>query len=73
MTGRLVIANALALQQCAIAGLGLALLPNWLIDAELKSGALIDVFPEYQVTATEFNTAAWLVFPSRTYSGVHFG
>lgn len=37
------------------------------IDAELKSGALIDVFPEYQVTATEFNTAAWLVFPSRTY------
>ena len=41
-----------------------------MIDAELKSGALIDVFPEYQVTATEFNTAAWLVFPSRTYSGV---
>ncbi len=65
--GSVVISNALALQQCAIAGLGLALLPNWLIDAELQSGDLIDVFPNYQVTATEFHTAAWLVFPSRTY------
>lgn len=67
VTGRVVISNALALQQCAISGLGLALLPNWLIDAELQSGALIDVFPEHQVTATEFNTAAWLVLPSRAY------
>ncbi|NEQ45984.1 MAG: LysR family transcriptional regulator [Leptolyngbya sp. SIOISBB] len=67
VTGSIVISNALALQQCAIAGLGLALLPNWLIDAELQAGTLIDVFPDYQVTATEFNTAAWLVFPSRAY------
>ena len=65
--GRVVISNALALQQCAIAGLGLALLPNWLIDVELRSGELIDLFPDYQVTATEFHTAAWLVFPSRSY------
>ncbi|MEM9768810.1 MAG: LysR family transcriptional regulator [Cyanobacteria bacterium P01_D01_bin.71] len=65
--GRVVISNALALQQCAMAGLGLALLPNWLIDRELASGELVDVFPDYQVAATEFNTAAWLVCPSRAY------
>ncbi|RZM82158.1 LysR family transcriptional regulator [Leptolyngbya iicbica] len=65
--GSVVISNALALQQCAIAGLGLALLPNWLIDHELRSGDLVDVFPTHQVTATEFNTAAWLVLPSRSY------
>lgn len=65
--GRLIVSNALALQQCAIAGLGLALLPNWLIDQELKNGTLVDVFPSYEVTATEFGTSAWWVLPSRSY------
>lgn len=65
--GRTIISNAIALQQCAIAGMGLSLLPNWLIDDDLRTGNLIDVFPTYEVTATDFNTAAWLVYPSRTY------
>jgi DNA-binding transcriptional LysR family regulator len=65
--GRTMISNAIALQRCAIAGMGLALLPNWLIDHDLQDGALVDVFPSYAVTATEFNTAAWLVYPSRAY------
>jgi DNA-binding transcriptional LysR family regulator len=65
--GRTVISNAIALQQCAIAGMGLALLPNWLIDAEMKAGTLVNPFLDYQVTATDFNTAAWLVYPSRAY------
>ncbi|MDJ0703907.1 MAG: LysR family transcriptional regulator [Leptolyngbyaceae cyanobacterium MO_188.B28] len=65
--GKTVISNAIALQQCAIAGMGLALLPNWLIDKDLHIGALVNVFPNYDVTATDFNTAAWLVYPSRAY------
>jgi DNA-binding transcriptional LysR family regulator len=65
--GHTMISNAIALQQCAIAGMGLALLPNWLIDDDLRDGALVNVFPSYDVTATEFSTAAWLVYPSRTY------
>ncbi len=67
ITGRTVISSGSALQQCAIAGMGLALLPNWLIDTDLKAGYLIDVFPDYAVTATDFSTAAWLVYPSRAY------
>jgi DNA-binding transcriptional LysR family regulator len=67
VSGRTMISNAIALQHCAIAGMGLALLPHWLIDTNLKTGALINVFPDYDVTATDFNTAAWLVYPSRTY------
>jgi DNA-binding transcriptional LysR family regulator len=47
--------------------MGLALLPNWLIDSDLQAGTLINVFPDHQVTATDFNTAAWLIYPSRTY------
>jgi DNA-binding transcriptional LysR family regulator len=51
----------------AIAGMGLALLPNWSIDDDLRDGTLVNVFPSYDVTATEFGTAAWLVYPSRAY------
>jgi DNA-binding transcriptional LysR family regulator len=65
--GRTLISGAIALQQCAISGMGLALLPNWLIDEDLQTGTLINVFSDYEVTATDFSTAAWLVYPSRTY------
>lgn len=65
--GYTIISNAIALQQCAIAGMGLALLPNWLIEDDLRAGTLVNVFPSYDVTATEFHTAAWLVYPSRVY------
>jgi DNA-binding transcriptional LysR family regulator len=47
--------------------MGLALLPNWLIDDDLQAGRLVNVFPAYDVTATDFSTAAWLVYPSRAY------
>lgn len=65
--GRVVISNALALEQCVVAGMGVALLPHWIVDEEIRSGSLIDLFPDYQVSATDFNTAAWLVYPSRAY------
>jgi DNA-binding transcriptional LysR family regulator len=66
--GRTLISSAIALQHCAIAGMGLALLPNWLIEENLQAGTLINVFPDYEVTATDFSTAAWLVYPSRAYT-----
>ena len=47
--------------------MGLTLLPHWLIDEDIRSGKLVQLFPDYEVTATDFNTAAWLVFPSRAY------
>lgn len=65
--GRTTISNAIALEQCAIAGMGLALLPNWLIDEDLRAGSLVNVFSDYEVTATDFSSAAWLVYPSRAY------
>jgi DNA-binding transcriptional LysR family regulator len=67
VTGRTLISSAMALQQCAIAGMGVALLPDWLIGENLQAGRLVNAFPQYAVTATDFNTAAWLVYPSRAY------
>jgi DNA-binding transcriptional LysR family regulator len=40
---------------------------DWQIAADLKSGRLVDLFPLYQATATTFDTAAWLLYPSRSY------
>ncbi|NJL53075.1 MAG: LysR family transcriptional regulator [Hydrococcus sp. SU_1_0] len=65
--GNTIISNAIALKQCTLSGMGLTLLPRWLIDPELESGKLTQVLSEYEVTATDFNTSAWLVYPSRTY------
>lgn len=62
-----VISSGLALRECALAGMGPTLLANWLIDDDIAQGRLIDPFPSYDVTATNFETAAWLLYPSRTY------
>jgi DNA-binding transcriptional LysR family regulator len=67
VVGRTLISSAIALQHCAIAGMGLALLPNWLIKEDVQAGTLINVFPDYEVTATDFSAAAWFVYPSRAY------
>ena len=65
--GRVLISNALALRQAARAGSGPALLADWLIRDDLVQGALIDLLPDWRVTATKFETGAWLLYPSRTY------
>lgn len=64
---RLAVSNALALRECLLQGLGPGLAANWLIDKPIQTGALIDIFPDLQVTATDFQTGAWLLYPSRQY------
>ncbi|WP_274216432.1 LysR family transcriptional regulator [Pseudovibrio exalbescens] len=63
----LTISNALALRRAAQAGLGVTLLADWTIDEDLKRGLLVDLFPDYEVSAVGFDTAAWLVYLSREY------
>jgi DNA-binding transcriptional LysR family regulator len=65
--GDILISNALALRECALAGLGPALLPNWLIDDDIASRRLVNLFPNHQVTATTFETAAFLLYPNRAF------
>lgn len=65
--GEVVISNALALRDCCLAGMGPALLADWLIDEDIAAGRLCDLFPDYQVTATDFETAARLLYPSRAF------
>ena len=65
--GPIVISNAMALYTAVLGGLGPALLPDWLIGADVEAGRLIDIFPDHDVAATSFDTAAWLLYPSRSF------
>jgi len=59
--------NAMALKQCALAGMGITLQARWMVGRELRAGTLVDLFPDYTVTAALDEAAAWLLYPSRTY------
>jgi DNA-binding transcriptional LysR family regulator len=65
--GWLVMSTALALHRGALDGLGPALLGDWLIDADLAAGRLVDLFPDHEVTATNFDSAVWLLYASREH------
>jgi DNA-binding transcriptional LysR family regulator len=65
--GRCVVSTAFALRQCATGGMGLALLPRWVVADDLRAGSLVDVFPGHDVTATEFDNHVWMIYPSRTH------
>jgi DNA-binding transcriptional LysR family regulator len=67
IAGDITLAPAGSLLTAALGGLGPALLPNWLVDDAIASGSLVNVFPHHAATATTFDTAAWLVYPSRAY------
>lgn len=50
-----------------VAGLGVALLPDWLCRDELADGSLVKLFPDYECAGVDFDTSTWLVYPSRDY------
>lgn len=65
--GEVAISSPLVLLTCTLDGMGPALLVDWLADEALANGSLVDLFPNHAATATNFETAAWLLYPSRTY------
>ena len=63
--GRVTISTAMALQHCAVSGMGVTMLPNWMVAADLASGALERVIGDHDVTASDFETGIWMVYPTR--------
>lgn len=63
----LTVSNALALRRGALAGLGVALLADWTVADDLAAGTLVDLFPDHEASAADFDTAAWIVYPTRAY------
>ncbi|KPF66509.1 LysR family transcriptional regulator [beta proteobacterium AAP99] len=67
VNGPVVISSPVGLHSSALAGLGPVMLPSWLVGEDLRAGRLIDLFPDWDVSAGNFDTGAWLMYPSRTY------
>lgn len=67
ITSDTTVSSALSLRSIVLDGGGPALLADWLIGDDLAAGRLIDLLPGYDATATDFDTAAWLMYPSRSY------
>jgi len=59
--------NGLVLRDLALAGEGFTVLPRLIIYRELATGTLVDAFPDYQVTNTDFGEVVSLMYPSRRY------
>jgi len=65
--GGIIVSGALALRTLALAGAGPALLADWLVSEDIAAGRLVDLFSDHRVTATTFETAVWLLYPSRSF------
>lgn len=59
VSGNLEANSAEALQSAVLSGLGLGLLPIWLIGADLKAGRMIEVLPDYHAP----DSAVYAVYP----------
>lgn len=59
-----------ALVELVKADVGVALMPDWSIRKELKSGELIRLFPEYNVSHIEFDNGVYAVFPAARQTSV---
>ncbi len=65
--GQCMITNSNAIKQCTIMGMGLALLPDWLVNNDIRDGALIRLFGDYSVTATDYDSGIYVLYPSKEY------
>lgn len=68
VNGSMLTSNAVALKDCALAGLGIICQSDWVVGRELVNGTLVDLFPNYEFTASNFTNAAWMIRPQRPYT-----
>jgi DNA-binding transcriptional LysR family regulator len=60
--GNLNVNNSEMLRQAALGGLGLALLPGWLIQRDMDDGKLVGVLPGYQANPGEMDVGIYAVY-----------
>jgi DNA-binding transcriptional LysR family regulator len=65
--GWLVMSTAVALHRAALEDLGPTLLADWLVAPDIEAGRLVDLFPKLEATATNFDSAVWLLYASREH------
>lgn len=68
VSGRFAADNADALLEICRQGLGIALLPAWMMTAELERGDLVRLLPGFEATATDFDVGIFALYPSATHT-----
>ena len=59
--------NSEVLRRVAVAGLGVALVTDWISQADRQSGRVREVLPDYRVTINSFNNGIYAVFRQTRY------
>lgn len=62
VTGTLMSDNGHALLVASLAGVGLALVPDWSVTRELAEGRLVRLLPDYKVSHVEFENGVYAVY-----------
>ena len=63
VSGSLQVNDVPMIRNAAIEGVGIALLPTWLVSDELSTGRIKRILPEYDLTPTGFDPGLYAVFP----------
>ena len=61
------VSNGMALYCCTLDHMGIGLLSRSLTAEAMAQGKLVSLLTNYQITPTEFDQAAWILYPSRDY------
>jgi len=67
VAGNLTTDNGYALLSATLAGIGIALMPDWSVRDHLAAGRLRRVLPEYRVSHIEFDNGIYAVFQKSRY------
>jgi len=67
VTGPIQVNNPELVRECALANMGLGLLPKWCIWDELQSGRLVHVLPDWQTSPTTFDHNIYAVYERSRY------
>ena len=67
VNGNLRTNNTEAVHAAVIGGLGIALLPTWLVGEELQSGQLTEVLGGFQAASGEFDTGIHALYPAHRH------
>ncbi len=63
--GRLSVNDDEALRQAALDGVGIALLPRWLLGEAVEAGQLVTLLPEWEIRLSCAESAVWTVYPRK--------
>jgi DNA-binding transcriptional LysR family regulator len=64
VSGSLTVNNSEMLRLAACQGMGLALLPAWLVQEDLDSGALVAVLPDHEANPGQMDIGIYAVYPA---------